>query len=115
MRSACAAKNSKHPQPPYPEASTHAKEDPDIDPLVFPADRASEAWLTAAAIAGDAGRTATYDAALGQAEQALYDEHTTVADLTRRLQLQKDLLLDLPKMFSMEQIRQRLQERALNR
>lgn len=75
----------------------HAHEDPDDDLLLFPADPASATGQTPTAPAGDACWTATYIAALAQAEQALNDEHTTLAELTRSLQQQQDLLVELQK------------------
>lgn len=73
----------------------HAHEDPDDDLLLFPADPASATEPTPTAPAGDACRTATYIAALAQAKQALNDEHTTLPELTRSLQQQQDLLVEL--------------------
>lgn len=43
------------------------------------------------------GRTTAIEAALAQAESALGDEQTTVAELTRRLQQQQDLILQLQR------------------
>lgn len=77
--------------------SAPANEDPDDDPMFFPSDPASAAAPTPAATAEDVGRAAAHDAALAKAERALSDEQTTVAELTRRLQQQQDMLLELQK------------------
>lgn len=85
------------PPPPRRAPSAHADVDPKDDPLTFPAASASAAGPTPTAEAEDDGRTAAYEAALAQAEQALNDEQTTVAELTRRLQQQQDLLVEMQK------------------
>ena len=75
-------------------------EDPDDDPLLFPADPASAARPTPDATANDAGRIAAYEAAHTKVEQALLDEQTTVAELNRRLQQQQDMILQLQQSSS---------------
>lgn len=97
-RSASTTQERDDPPPPARRASpVHAHEDPDDDLLLFPADPASATGPTPTAPAGDACWTATYKAALAQAEQALNDEHTTVAELTRSPQQQQDLLVEMQK------------------
>lgn len=97
---AAGAQGTVDPPPVLLPDPRQADEDPFDDPLLFPADTASATLPTPAATAGDAGRIAAYEAAHARVEQALLDEQTNVAEMSRRLQQQQDLILQLQQSSS---------------
>lgn len=85
------------PPPPRDDAANSVVVTSDDDSSASTTDRASAAQPTPPASAADVGRDAAIKRVLDEAENALSDQQTTVAELTRRLQRQQDVIAQLQR------------------